>query len=429
MSALKKFSLSIFVVLSACQVWGQAARSPFSTFGLGDTYGNALVQTQGMAGVGVSQPQYWYLNNQNPALLVFNSFTVFQAGLLAERKTIRSTTQTEKAKGGSLNYLATAFPIKPGKWTTSLGLMPYSTVNYELNYTKDATDNAGNVRDTLLVRESGSGGLTQFYWSNGVRLSPDFAVGAKLSYVFGSIENVSANRTTDPNQAVPYLINVEEKSIVKDFTLGLGGSFSKDSLGRKQDLRISVGLVYNLKTDLHARQKNKIYRTNTTATDTMEITNLNQYSGSLLLPASFTAGISLSKSVRWSIGTELTYQDWSAYQNLRDGATNTLGKSWRAALGGEYTPDPFAIDSYFKRVTLRTGVSMEQYPFTSGTGQVKDFGINFGFSMPAGRSSLDFAFKTGKRGNKAENILEESYFKIYFGITFNDQWFIKRKFD
>lgn len=29
--------------------------------------------------------------------------------------------------------------------------------------------------------------------------------------------------------------------------------------------------------------------------------------------------------------------------------------------------------------------------------------------------------QNGKRGNKADNILEESYFKVYFGITFNDQ--------
>jgi hypothetical protein len=60
---------------------------------------------------------------------------------------------------------------------------------------------------------------------------------------------------------------------------------------------------------------------------------------------------------------------------------------------------------------------------------VKDLGINFGFSLPAGQSSIDFAFKYGKRGNRADNILEEDYFKIYFGITFNDRWFIQRKFD
>jgi len=61
---------------------------------------------------------------------------------------------------------------------------------------------------------------------------------------------------------------------------------------------------------------------------------------------------------------------------------------------------------------------------------VNDFGINFGLSMPVSRfSSLDLAFKIGKRGNLLENTIEENYFKIYFGVTFNDQWFIKRRFD
>jgi hypothetical protein len=35
----------------------------------------------------------------------------------------------------------------------------------------------------------------------------------------------------------------------------------------------------------------------------------------------------------------------------------------------------------------------------------------------------------GKRGDKANTLLEENYFRIFFGVTFNDQWFIKRKFD
>jgi hypothetical protein len=112
-----------------------------------------------------------------------------------------------------------------------------------------------------------------------------------------------------------------------------------------------------------------------------------------------------------------------------NGESGKLEESWRMALGGEITPDQFAAENYLKRVTYRAGVSMEQNPFLANGQPVKDIGINFGFSLPAGRSSLDVAFKYGKRGNKSENILEENYLKIYFGITFNDQWFIKRKFD
>jgi hypothetical protein len=50
--------------------------------------------------------------------------------------------------------------------------------------------------------------------------------------------------------------------------------------------------------------------------------------------------------------------------------------------------------------------------------------------LPVSRiSSLDLAFKAGKRGDLNKNSIEENYFKVYFGVTFNDQWFIRRRFD
>ena len=91
------------------------------------------------------------------------------------------------------------------------------------------------------------------------------------------------------------------------------------------------------------------------------------------------------------------------------------------AAGGEITPNPLA-NSYLKRMTYRVGLSYEKNPFLINGNQVKDVGINFGFSCPTGFSSLGFWLaRIGKRGDKAQTILEESYFKIYFGITFNDQ--------
>jgi hypothetical protein len=35
----------------------------------------------------------------------------------------------------------------------------------------------------------------------------------------------------------------------------------------------------------------------------------------------------------------------------------------------------------------------------------------------------------GRRGDLQLNKIEENYVKLYFGVTFNDQWFIKRRFD
>ena len=131
--------------------------------------------------------------------------------------------------------------------------------------------------------------------------------------------------------------------------------------------------------------------------------------------------------MKWSIAADVFLQDWSQYQAV-DGASEGLTQYSRLALGGEFTPDYLSI-SYLKRITYRTGVSVENNPFLANNEKVKDFGINFGLSLPAGRSNLNLAFRTGTRGNKSKNILQENYFKVYFGITFNDQWFIKRKFD
>lgn len=425
MSILHKYIFAFVCLFSAVEGFGQAARSPYTSFGVGEPYGNALINNQGMAGVGVSQPQFWHINAQNPAMLVYNSiYTVFQAGIIAERRNISGDTLSETSQGGNMNYLVTAFPIKPSKWTTSLGLMPYSSVNYKLKYNEDIAQSAEQVE----VMEEGSGGLTQLYWSNGVRLTRELAIGLKAAYIFSSIVNTYKNQLINSSQPTNYLAGIEEKAYVKDFAFGTGISFSKDSLFSQGRYRLSFGAVYNFATDLNTTKTDRLYRTNTRG-DTTDVSVLpSSRKGAFSIPASYTAGLSLSRGGRWSIGSEFSYQDWSTFRNV-DGQGEALDKSWRIAIGGEITPDQFATENYLKRLTYRAGLSMEQSPFLANGNPVKDIGINFGFSLPAGRSSLDLAFKYGKRGDKAENLLEEDYFKIYFGITFNDQWFIKRKFD
>src|SRR6185295_2353424 len=106
-----RISLLIIVSMTAFQALGQAAKSPFSSFGLGEQFGNALAPQQGMGGVGISNPQYWYINNLNPALLVFNRFTTFQAGFVGEQRTQSTDTQSGKSGSGNLNYLALSIPV------------------------------------------------------------------------------------------------------------------------------------------------------------------------------------------------------------------------------------------------------------------------------------------------------------------------------
>lgn len=423
----KYFLLLIFIVITSA-AFGQAASSPFSSFGLGIPYGNQLIQNQGMGGTGVSQPQFWTINNVNPALLVFNYNTSFQAGMLVESRTIKSDSIKEKGIYGNLNYLVVAFPVKPGKWTTSVGLMPFTNVNYKLTYTDEVIDNStGMPIDTAGVLEQGSGGLNQFYWSNGVRIHKDFSVGLKATYIFGSVVKDYANNITmDPPPPVPFIIAVKEQTYVKDFLFSAGLSFSKDSIGRKQNYRISAGLLYGFSTNLNADKTIFVERRLATGTpayiDTLQINN-----GQVKIPSSITVGLSVSKGTQWAGAIEFATQDWSKFESVTVDE-NQLEKAWKFGAGGEFTPDALARN-YLKRVTYRLGVSYEKTPVKAYNNQLKDVGITFGFSCPAGSSSLDWGLKVGTRGDKKLNGLEESYYKIYFGITFNDRWFIKRKFD
>ena len=202
MSFIRNFFLCCLSLLCIIEASGQAARTPFSSFGIGEPYGNSLINHQGMAGVGVSQPQFLFINNQNPALLVYNSlYSAFQAGIIMDRRTISSDTLSEKSQGGNMNYLVTAFPIKPGRWTTSVGLMPYTSVNYLLEY----NDDVANGPEQVSVRESGTGGLTQLYWSNGVRIAKDLAIGVKAAYVFSSIVKNYTNQLVESSQPINYM--------------------------------------------------------------------------------------------------------------------------------------------------------------------------------------------------------------------------------
>jgi hypothetical protein len=423
----KKVVLFIFSsVLTITVALGQAASSPFSYLGIGETYGNALVHNQGMGGVGISNPQYFYLNNMNPALLVFNRFTVFEAGFIGERRTAKGEGISETNGNGNLNYLITAFPIKLGKWTTSIGLMPYSTVKYKLDYLDSII---GSSTSTASVRESGEGGVNQFFWSNGVTVNKNISLGIKATYLWGSVIRQYSNTITGNTNPIPYYPSVYVRNYIKDFNLTAGFSYHKDSIGGRKNYKINVGVVYDLKANLNTEYYARFERRTSTGIADSTIIVDNE-PGTITLPSTISGGISFAKGDQWVVGIDMSYFDYSQYKDFNGNNPSWGTQGWKTALGFELTPDPTQLSGYLKRMTYRTGVSYDQYPYLINGNIVKDFGINFGFSTPVSRvSSLDFAFKVGKRGDVQTNSIEENYFKVYFGMTFNDQWFIKRRFD
>src|SRR6478609_8886784 len=112
MQYCKEISLILlFFLVTAIAAEAQVASSPFSKFGIGDFVGTGIAQNQAMGGIGISNPSGWYLNNVNPALLVFNRITVFQAGLQYEKIKESDGSNSQDFSSANLNYLAIAFPV------------------------------------------------------------------------------------------------------------------------------------------------------------------------------------------------------------------------------------------------------------------------------------------------------------------------------
>ncbi len=421
---IKRIFITCLLCSTVLMGYGQASNSPFSRLGVGDLVDPSLVYNQGMGGVGISNGSYWYLNNKNPALLPYNRLTVFAAGYVGEYKQIEDSVRSETTGAGNLNYLILAFPMKPGIWTTSVGLMPFSYIDFE----QSSLETVNNSQDTALVREEGFGGINEFYFSNGFRINKNFNVGLKIAYLFGSVNAEFSNTVLTSDNVVNYTPTISTEIAVRDFRFGLGLAYRKDSVFN--DIDLSLGATYDFGSDLNAERLQfyeRRFQGQPTSRDTLD----NSTNGSIGIPQSLGLGVSLSKGTKWVAGVDVTMQKWADFTNY-EGQNPGFQNTFEIHLGGEFTPDASSVNNYLKRVSYRIGFNYETLPYVprSATGeQVKDFGINFGWSLPVSRwSSIDMAFKIGQRGNVDDNYLKESYYRVYLGFTFNDQWFERRKY-
>ena len=143
--------------------------SPFtSVTGIGELNDLGYSNNVAMGGVGISNGSVWHLNNQNPAALTSNIFTTFEMGASSDLRQVSNNKITDLNGSANLNYIGFGVPIvKSGKWISSFGFNPFSSVNYIL-YNEEVLENTSAV---ARYRYEGEGGLTQAYWSNGIKVS------------------------------------------------------------------------------------------------------------------------------------------------------------------------------------------------------------------------------------------------------------------
>lgn len=415
----------------------QSGFSPYTIKGIGDINTGGLTNNQAMGGLGISYSSGFHLNTTNPALLYKNRLSVFEIGIVGDYKDISTNELTQSNFDGGFNYVAFGFPVIPDRWSFSMGAMPYSTVNYNISFDQPVS---GSTDADFTKEFEGSGGFTRAFIGNGIKINKNFSVGVTAGFLFGSVNDETTTNvysfedrviTVDGEDSVVQNVVLNntaiytERTSISDFTFTTGIAY-KGKL--KEKTFLNLGIIYELGGEKNIKQfqslRNFRFENAPYANDTIV-----DRSADMTLPSAYGVGISFEKQFHWTVGADVNLRQWDEYRN-HNGDNEGLENSLSVAVGGEFIPDISSVDSYLNRITYRLGFNYEETPYIYNNEQIKDFGINFGVSLPVRNfSSLNLAFKAGQRGTTDNNLIKEQYFKVYLGVTFNDKWFVRRKFD
>lgn len=419
-----------FLLLSGLTALAQTDTTPYSSQGLGKLSSSGFVYNIGMGGIGIAAGSGLRINNINPALLYRNNLTSFDMAISAEYKDLIKGEETAHSFTGGLAYGAFAFPAIENRWTISVGLMPYSTVDYTIEESRSVI---GNGQPAQLSLE-GDGGVSQVYLSNGIRIYKNLAAGIKIGYLFGTIDRSLSvlPLTTDFSYRTSY-----KESLFYSGLLPEGGLYYGFKVGKTTYL--SAGMIYQPETKLRVLRDVKFESTSISNPDEpiAQDTIANE-PGRVMVPQKLGFGLAMEKYLKYTVGVDITLQQWENFGSYRpdslqvvsNGNDDGLQNSLKVALGGEYIPDISSVSSYFKRVAYRIGFNYQHTPFSVNNEQIKDMGISFGMALPLSNlSSLNLAFETGRRGTTSNDLIQENYFKVLLGISFNDRWFVRRRYD
>lgn len=419
------------MVASGAQAQG-LGNSPYSRIGLGEFNANTGgVRQMGMGGVGLAAPNAVNVNELNPALLYYTSRTTFEAGYIGQYKTIKNAAASSRSGNGTLGYFALSVPLA-SRWGAAVGLKPVSSVDYESNILQDV---AGEPGSQSLKQYKGTGGVSEAYLGQGVRIAKGFTVGFTASYLFGTVDETTGTTVRIVNSTDPLIKSVNRQHTrYSDFAFRAGAHYRR-KVGK--EINLNLGGVYSFGHSLRGQQSNSQERENIDGSLISAATLVSDGRGSTYVPGLGQLGLSIDNDKNWSLNLDVAQQQWSKFSSFSNNGP-ALSNTMRVGLGGEISPDPGSVEHYFQRVAYRAGVSVAQLPYQPGGKTLYDRSVSWGFAFPMPTASalesttLSLGFTYGQRGNTdvlssgASNV-QESYIRGQLGVTLNNRWFIKRR--
>ena len=418
---MKYIYLIIFLAGSPFIFAQSNTSSPYSIGGLGEIAfkGNAINRLMGGLDI-VSDSLHANLNN--PASLGDLKLVTYSLGLNYKSTKLSSSASNESVTSASIDYLVVAIPTK--KFTFGFGILPATSVGYRLQSVIEG-DDINNV----VNRNEGFGGLNQTFLSIGFKVFEFLNFGVSANYNFGKITNESSRQ----EQNIDFGTFFTKTSSLAGFNYRFATQL-KIPLTSK--VRLDAMAYYVPNNSLTATNESVYFTRSVTTQDLGDFENvdlaaINLDETTISLGNQYSFGLGITKDKKWFVGGQYSRRNSADYVNNFISLDNiTYANGSRLSFGGFYLPDYSSITSYWKRIVYRAGVRFEDTGVLFNNQPLKETGISFGVSLPmAGFSNANIGLEFGKRGSQDNGLIQESYWNLIVGLSLNDIWFIKRKFN
>jgi hypothetical protein len=302
------------------------------------------------------------------------------------------------------------------------------------------------------------------------------SVGVNTSWLFGSLVNI--RRDVFPDSAFTFNTKITKRTYFRDVYLNYGIQYtfrlrsslnpiyiaqndstviSKSWFGnqfvyrtrnnttdtaqlfvRKAGIRVTFGIVFSLPTQINTTNDllAQTYRqigTQEAFRDT--VYSINSLASRVTLPAMAGFGIGFKKDYKWLFQADYMMQQWSNFSQA--GVKGNLSNSQRITAGFQYQPKQVGTGKFLGVTQYRLGVRWYQTALELNNTQLSEMSANFSMSFPVparvrigepvGRGTISFEY--GIRGTTDNNLIQENFYRITVGISLNDKWFNRSKYD
>ena len=425
MKVIKNYSLVIFFVLTTSFVVSQTnTGSPYSLNELGEINFLGNVSNLSMGGIDSAIDSIEF-NINNPSSLAKLKTTNYLIGTFYKSTGISNANSTDNINTANINYIAVGIPTK--RFGFGFGVLPYSSVGFNLQTTEDY-NTANSISSRLFGAE---GNINRAFVSIGLPILKYLSLGASANYNFGKFNYEKFNLIENVN----YGIFSNSSSEISGFTYNFSSNLS---IPLKNDLTLNLVYSFYPEGDLDSFNIESIYTSNTSSISLeslgdfvdVDLNSRGLENTKLPVPKKSIYSLGLEKKNSWFIGFQYESKLSSNFENV---FLDTQNVSYRDAnsisIGGFIIPDSSSLVSYWKRVKYRFGVKNEKKSIVVNNLPINQFSLNLGLGLPiAGLSKANLGLEIGKVGDN-DSLVKENYFALRLGLSLNDVWFIKRKYN